>query len=45
MLSIKYIPYVRKSSPSCNYEMGKTCFIGYGNAFNMGQAFFLSFAP
>ena len=30
MLSIKYIPYVHKSSPSCNYEMGKTCFIGYG---------------
>jgi len=44
MLSIKYIPYVRKSSPSRSCEMGKTCFMGYGNAFNMGQAFFLSFA-
>ena len=30
MLSIKYIPYVRKSSPPRNYEMGKTCFMGYG---------------
>ena len=30
MLSIKYIPYVRKSSPSRSSEMGKTCFMGYG---------------
>ena len=45
MLSIKYIPYVRKSSPPRNCEMGKTCFMGYVNAINMRQAFFLSFAP
>ena len=32
MLSIKYIPYVRKSSPSRSSEMGKMYFMGYGRS-------------
>ena len=42
MLSIKYIPYVRKSSPSRSSEMGKTYFMGMGG-FSMRQAFLLRF--